>query len=418
MRPSRACPAIGRRGLFAIAAGVLAAPGIVRAQGHGGVALVIGNSKYRWEASLPNAKRDAADLARRFQEIGLRTALVEDAGRRTMTEALDRFAAASRGAELACLYFAGHGATWSTNTYLVPVDSDLDDPGAVKSLVAMRSVVTAAEPAKNRFMVFDNCRNNPSDGWRQQEAMDRARGKSGHLQGDGLVLPRNTVTMYSTAPGRVALDGRPGQNSPFAAVLLRRLAAKSVDLFKLNAAVRRDLLIETEGRQLMWGDNTFSQSYEMRGPAAAAAAVPARVVPASRIVDLKNAYAFAKEINSTLPSGIVAVRPPDGAPGAQFVGAYRFAGRGDVPFLWIVLSAPESGRAEIIMASRDAGQPFWRYLSASVTGDTLEAQSWARGPRYVLRWSDRQSGSVSIFPSPDTVNASTPYNGRFTRLDG
>ena len=36
-----------------------AAPAIVQAQGQAGVALVIGNSTYTWEASLPNAKRDA-----------------------------------------------------------------------------------------------------------------------------------------------------------------------------------------------------------------------------------------------------------------------------------------------------------------------------------------------------------------------
>jgi hypothetical protein len=43
---------ISRRSLLAVGA-VLAAPSIVRAQNQNGVALVIGNSKYQWEAPLP-----------------------------------------------------------------------------------------------------------------------------------------------------------------------------------------------------------------------------------------------------------------------------------------------------------------------------------------------------------------------------
>ncbi len=409
---------LGRRGLLVAAAGAVAAPSLGRAQGHGGTALVIGNSKYRWEASLPNARRDAADLARRFEELGLRTTRLEDADRRTMSEALEKFAASARSAELAFLYFAGHGAAWSKDTYVVPVDSDLDDPGTVRSLIPMRSVLAALEPARNRFMVLDNCRNNPSDGWRQQETLDRARGRGGSQQGDGLALPRNTLSIYSTAPGRAALDGPSGQNSPFAAVLLRRLAGKSFDLAALNPLIRRDLLIETEGRQLMWGDHTFSGKYEVRGPAAARGTVPPRVVPASRIVELKNAYAHAREIRSTLPAGIISVRPPAGSPGEQFVGSFKFSGRGDVPFLLIVLSATDGRAAEIIVAWLDGGHPIWRYLPARLSGDSLEAQTWANGQRFALRWSGRDTGSATIFGTPNASGSITPFNTRFTRLDG
>ena len=182
MHPPGARRRLGRRGLLVAAAGAAVAPALVRAQAHGGTALVIGNSKYRWEASLPNARRDATDLARRFEELGLKTTRLEDADRQTMIEALEKFAASTRGAELAFLYFAGHGAAWSKDTYVVPVDSDLDQPGTVRSLIPMRTVLAALEPAKNRFMVLDNCRNNPSDGWRQQEALDRARGQGGAQQ--------------------------------------------------------------------------------------------------------------------------------------------------------------------------------------------------------------------------------------------
>jgi uncharacterized caspase-like protein len=164
---------LGRRALLAGAGGVLAAPAIVRAQGQAsGVALVIGNSKYHWEASLPNVRRDVPEIAKRFQALGLKTELLQDAGRDGLQRAVDAFAASSRGANLAAFYYAGHGATWGKDTFLVPVDADLRDPSAVKTLTSVRALRKGMDEASHRLLAFDNCRNNPADGWRQQEAAD------------------------------------------------------------------------------------------------------------------------------------------------------------------------------------------------------------------------------------------------------
>src|SRR5476649_1390795 len=139
---------IGRRGVLAGAAGLLASPVVVRAQGQtAGVALVIGNSKYRWEASLPNVKRDAPDIAKRFQALGLKTELLQDAGQDAMRAAVDKFASASRGAGLAAFYFAGHGASWANDSYLVPEDADLNNPGTVQSLLPVSAVSSAMKEA-------------------------------------------------------------------------------------------------------------------------------------------------------------------------------------------------------------------------------------------------------------------------------
>ena len=123
-----------RRSLVAGAGLWLAAPAIVKAEGQNGVALVIGNSKYKWEASLPNVRRDVADVAKRLQEIGLKTDLVQDANRATMQAVIEKFKSAAAGADFALFYYAGHRASWDKHTYLVPVDTDLATPDAVKSL--------------------------------------------------------------------------------------------------------------------------------------------------------------------------------------------------------------------------------------------------------------------------------------------
>ena len=62
---------------------------------------------------------------------------------------------------------------------VVPVDADLSDPNAVRSLVGAPDLSAAAKDAARRLLVFDSCRNNPADGWRQQEAADLAGGFTG-----------------------------------------------------------------------------------------------------------------------------------------------------------------------------------------------------------------------------------------------
>lgn len=407
-------PVIGRRGLLVSTAIGLAAPAIVRAQGQNGVALVIGNSKYSWEAPLPNARRDSTDMAHCFDAMGLRTELLQDAGRGAMEQALEKLAHASSGAPLAAFYFAGHGAAWEKNTYLVPVDSDLSDPATVKNLVSKDAAVVATKAAQARLLVYDNCRNNPADGWRQKEAFDRAKGRGFSANGDGMPTPADSLVLYSTAPGRTALDGPPGQNSPFASALLRRFSRKSVDFFSVQPPLRRQLLVETEGQQLMWGGKTFSASHLVKGTGTRSMAPEPHPVARERLVEFQHGYAYANEINSPLADGLVGIRPAAAGPGEHMVGAYKFMLRGVQPYVAIVLSVPESNRAELVLATRDKGGAFWRYIEATVSGDTLDATLWSGGARCAFKWKNADGGEVAWTSSSGKNHATAA----FTRLDG
>jgi Caspase domain len=222
---------VARRGVLAGSASLLAAPAIVRAQGRNGVALVIGNSKYQWEASLPNVKRDTSDIARRFQALGLKTELLQDLGRDALFAALEKFKEVSRGADLAALYFAGHGAIWEKNTHIVPVDADLSTAASVRTMPSVFSIRTGESGARRRLLIFDSCRNNPADSWQQKWAVE-----GGVVVRGSILDGPNTLVLYSTAPGRAAVDGPAGQNSPFASALLRQLAGPSTDPRRLRAS--------------------------------------------------------------------------------------------------------------------------------------------------------------------------------------
>lgn len=423
-RPSR----IGRRGLLAAAGGLLAAPANVQAQGQNGVALVIGNSKYQWEASLPNVKRDAPDVARAFQALGLRTELLQDQGDEAMRAAIARFGEAARGARFAAFYFAGHGVTWEKQTYIAPADADLSKAGAVKNLVSVPSINAAMKGAANRLLVFDSCRNNPADGWKQRAAKIAAMVDAADKVEIDL-NDRNTLTLFSTASGAIALDGPPGDNSPFAASFLRQLGAPSVDLKVLPAKLRRDLLLATECRQVLWDHNNYAESFVLNGPARSAVNVsPARYDP-SRVVELDGAYAYAKRNGLVIPAGLVAYRASNPTADAQMVGAYGFPNPARVapnrpeavmmPALFIVMSTPE-GLAEAFFAGKDWGSgngTRWRYVNgATRTDKKVSFLAIDEESRLEFVWREQNTGTVSHVPV--STRTFVPTNQRFTRLDG
>jgi hypothetical protein len=416
---------LGRRALIAATGGLLAAPSIVWAQSQNGVALVIGNSKYQWEDSLPNVRRDAPDVAKRFQELGLKTDLLQDVGGNAMRAAIDKFKAAAGGANMAAFYFAGHGASWVKDTYLVPVDTDLSSPSVVQTLVPVPTVLAAMRTANHRLLVFDNCRNNPADGWRQTESERAGAGFNADRQRAAAAdADANALTLYSTAPGRVALDGPPGGNSPFAAALLRQLGVTSIDLQALAARLRRDLLIATEGRQVVWDRSTYQQPFQLSGSARSSAPAAPSNDP-SRIIEIKNAYAFARDNGLPLPDGLIAYRPAANSPHSRMVGAFEFTAQtpiGPHPYLFIVVSVDDQGTAQLILAVQNDAGRLWRFATGSVSGNRLTFVPNYGRPSFIVDWSNANSGSVGTLQGGNAKYAAPGNTAirvvRFTRLDG
>jgi hypothetical protein len=393
------------------------APSVARARAQTGVALVIGNSTYNWEASLPNVRRDAPDIAKRFQEIGLKTELLQDAGLEAIKAALEKFRQAARGADFAAFYFAGHGASWFAETYLVPVDADLSTPGNLKGLLPVPVVRAALQEARHRLLVFDNCRNNPADGWRQLEAERQANVGRWSLRDDTSQSP-NTLVLYSTAPGRVAVDGPAGQNSPFASALLTQLEGEAIDLQALPIRLRHDLLITTEGRQVVWDQSTFGAPFLLKGPRVNH---PQLAAPAGTI-ELTRAYANAAANGLILPVGLIAFRPPAKSIDSQKVGSFSFLAQtmnSPQPRILIVLSVdPAQQTAQMIQTGSGLTGPIWRFVTATLQGDKLLYRTRDGGENFTFTWSDPNSGKMSQNPDGADSGRRWVYNTTFNRLDG
>src|SRR4051812_44185585 len=91
------------------------------------VALVIGNSKYEKVARLPNPASDAALMADTFKSAGFDSVDVRrDLKVTDMRRALRDFVDKARDADVALIYYAGHGIEVDGTNYLVPVDAVLE----------------------------------------------------------------------------------------------------------------------------------------------------------------------------------------------------------------------------------------------------------------------------------------------------
>src|SRR5262245_4387679 len=109
--------------ILMLIAAVLGLPGPAFAQGR--VALIIGNSTYARVPSLPNPAHDAGDVAGALERLGFAVKTVTDANFDRMRRSLLEFARAAQSAEMAVLYFAGHGVEIDGNNWLLPTDVEL-----------------------------------------------------------------------------------------------------------------------------------------------------------------------------------------------------------------------------------------------------------------------------------------------------
>ncbi|MBR1170081.1 caspase family protein [Bradyrhizobium sp. DASA03005] len=212
------------------------------------VALVMGNSAYKNVARLANPANDAALVGGMFKTAGFDTVDVRlDLNAADMRRSLREFAGRTRDAEVAVIYYAGHGIELDGTNYLIPTDAALETDGDVlDETVALDRALFAVEPAKQlRLVILDACRDNPFAKTMKRTVASRAIGR-----GLAKVEPTspNTMIAFAAKAGSTASDGN-SKNSPFAAALVERLPTPGLDLRKAFGFVRDDVLKSTGYKQ-------------------------------------------------------------------------------------------------------------------------------------------------------------------------
>lgn len=206
------------------------------------VALVIANSRYVAASPLANPGNDARLIAAALKKSGFDAVdLKVDLGKVALEEALRSFGNTAEGADVALVYYAGHGIEAGGQNYLIPVDAklerdrDLDIEGT-----RLDTALLMSEGARMRIVVLDACRNNPFATRMIRTMKTRSIGR-----GLAAIEPEGeTLVVYAAKAGATAADGE-GANSPFAVALARRLPEPGLEISLLFRTVRDDVLKAT-----------------------------------------------------------------------------------------------------------------------------------------------------------------------------
>lgn len=212
------------------------------------VALVIGNSAYQNAPQLPNPAKDAAAISDMLRKADFDVVeSVHDANNQDMRRALREFSDKSLNADVAVVYFAGHGIEVDGQNYLIPTDAALQrDRDVYDEAISLERILQTVEPAKTlRLVILDACRDNPF-----ARSMKRVSALRSLNRGLVAVEPMttNTLIAYAAKGGSTAEDGV-GEHSPFATALLKHLPTPGLDLRQAFGRVRDDVMKATDNKQ-------------------------------------------------------------------------------------------------------------------------------------------------------------------------
>ncbi len=243
-----------------------------------GIALVIGNGDYQHLPRLANPVDDARAVEELLGELGFDTELSTDRDARRLARDLRNFVDDAQGADVAVIYYAGHGIEAGGQDFLVPTDADvsaLEDAG--KKLVPVSDVIAElSKTVRVAIVLLDACRDDPfppgailklSPGAAPQPiaasglAVTATRGaKSLAPQPRANAASLGTVIGFSAEPGKAALDGKAGTHSPYAAAILKHLGAlDGAEFGTVMRMVAEEVYLKTGGRQQPWVNESLRQ---------------------------------------------------------------------------------------------------------------------------------------------------------------
>ena len=218
------------------------------------VALLVGNGAYK-QSPLDNAVNDATDLNAALKTLGFQTILLQNSSLQMMKQKTREFADLAINADVALIFYSGHGIEYRGNNYLIPTSTGSlrefeveDETFNVSRWMDMLETQKGANKQRVNIVILDACRDNAfSRGWRNTN-----RGLA------RMDAPSGTILAYSTSPGKVASDGNRGdRNSPYTKSLLRAIQQQNTPIEQVFKDVRRMVVEQTKGEQVPWENSSL-----------------------------------------------------------------------------------------------------------------------------------------------------------------
>jgi len=232
------------------------------------VALVFGADDYRFIRPLRNAVNDARTVEDALTALGFRVFPEANRDLRRMRRALEDFIEDAKGADVALVFFAGHGVEIEGENRLLPIDADVSSLEQLKNtslpLDEVRAAVSAAAPIG--LIILDACRNDPfglstvrEDGRGAEPISPRI----GHAVRPGLSRmgrAENVLFAFSAAPGETAADGN-GPNSPFTTALTKYLPTDGLEIRSVLTLVQQEVYDLSRGSQLPYVESGLPATF-------------------------------------------------------------------------------------------------------------------------------------------------------------
>lgn len=214
------------------------------------MALVMGIGAYLNVPELPNPVNDAQAIAKALAELGFDVDVQLDLDRWQMSTALRDFGIRAAEADVALIFYAGHGIQVAGQNYLIPADARLErERDLVYEALPLNLLLGELAQARQLgILILDACRNNPF-----VERLSQSVGVARRSEiGAGLTriddTPSDTLVAMATRADQLAEDGT-GVHSPYTQALLTHLQEPGLELGLFFRRVRDSVLQETQGRQ-------------------------------------------------------------------------------------------------------------------------------------------------------------------------
>ena len=213
------------------------------------VALVIGNASYANSTPLANPINDARAVAAKLRLIGFEVMLHENLDGQGFRVALGEFSEKALNADLALVFYAGHGIEMNGQNYLIPVDAKMRSESTAQfEAVPLEQVLGAVREAKKLGLVMlDACRNNPFSA-----TMTRTNGTRSVSRGLAPISVEGETGIlisFAAEAGKTADDGN-AEHSPYTAALLGVLDQPGLEVGRMFRSVRAKVKETTGGAQV------------------------------------------------------------------------------------------------------------------------------------------------------------------------
>jgi len=198
------------------------------------VALVIGNSNYKYLPKLPNPVGDAILIAETLDSLGFEVILDTNiTTERKFIRALSEYGTKRDSADVGFIFYAGHGMQIDGKNYLLPTEEEFKNKDEVRqfavSAESLMQYLTKRTDQVN-VLILDACRNNPLEGTR-----------GGNVGGLAEMQAKGSLIAFSTTAGNVAKDGE-GNHSVYCMSLAKNMLIEGLSLDQVFRNVRKEVM--------------------------------------------------------------------------------------------------------------------------------------------------------------------------------